>query len=541
MAKIIYWNMASGIVKKWDLVVETVNRENPDLFFLAEADVKAGRDLSAFNISGYEIILSNCAKTKGKARLLVLAKINSFEEVELGFNENNEIIALTRGTLTVVGGYRPFKVDENETERLNFERMLRGLESLDYKKRLIIVGDFNIDLGNPTGRFNSDFTEWIDEKGLEALTSGPTRVRKVLESIQSSTIDLVLPNCFNLKVEKEFNSFSDHCILIIAEQSFTHQKRKKKLIEYLDWRRFDKTVANEYLARNLVPSMFIGKPTEEVDYWIRAKVKETYNKFVPSKQLVIRDCDVVSPEIIRLKNFKKRKRKIWNNNQTLENWNEFLRACKQLRKEARRVKRQKIRSKLSKNTKDFWKEVASIMGKKSNGIDELNIEGTRVENKQEMAENFIDFFLKKVDLNVGDYKPKCWRDVCNGLRIVEHDRWVDFSLEEITKAFNRLTSKKSAGMDAIPGFVLKELMQTLLIPVQILFNLIMETKRVPEIWKIARITPVLKKGNPGCVNNYRPVSNLNSLAKLFELCVLSRLECLDLDKLMGRAQHGFRP
>jgi len=36
------------------------------------------------------------------------------------------------------------------------------------------------------------------------------------------------------------------------------------------------------------------------------------------------------------------------------------------------------------------------------------------------------------------------------------------------------------------------------------------------------------------------VSNLSSLAKLFELCVLGRFENLDLDEVLGRSQHGFR-
>jgi len=49
-----------------------------------------------------------------------------------------------------------------------------------------------------------------------------------------------------------------------------------------------------------------------------------------------------------------------------------------------------------------------------------------------------------------------------------------------------------------------------------------------------------KKGKPSDINNYRPVSNLSSLAKLFELCILGCLEKLDLDSILGKGQHGFR-
>jgi len=40
--------------------------------------------------------------------------------------------------------------------------------------------------------------------------------------------------------------------------------------------------------------------------------------------------------------------------------------------------------------------------------------------------------------------------------------------------------------------------------------------------------------------NYRPVSNINSIAKIFEICVLQRLEEYDQDELIGLNQHGFR-
>jgi len=51
---------------------------------------------------------------------------------------------------------------------------------------------------------------------------------------------------------------------------------------------------------------------------------------------------------------------------------------------------------------------------------------------------------------------------------------------------------------------------------------------------------VHKKGPTNLLENYRPVSNINSIAKLYELCVLQRLESFDQDESLGYAQHGFR-
>lgn len=47
-------------------------------------------------------------------------------------------------------------------------------------------------------------------------------------------------------------------------------------------------------------------------------------------------------------------------------------------------------------------------------------------------------------------------------------------------------------------------------------------------------------GSISLVANYRPASNILSVAKLFELYILQRLKGVDLDILMGISQNGFQ-
>jgi retron-type reverse transcriptase len=64
----------------------------------------------------------------------------------------------------------------------------------------------------------------------------------------------------------------------------------------------------------------------------------------------------------------------------------------------------------------------------------------------------------------------------------------------------------------------------------------------PREWKQAAVTPVLKKGNPQLLNNYRPVSCLPSASKVLEIVVCSQLsDYLETNKLLPDNQHGFRP
>ncbi len=51
--------------------------------------------------------------------------------------------------------------------------------------------------------------------------------------------------------------------------------------------------------------------------------------------------------------------------------------------------------------------------------------------------------------------------------------------------------------------------------------------------------PLLKKGDTQDMTNYRPISNLCSISKLFERIILNRIN--SYDPLVGSHQHGFRP
>ena len=66
---------------------------------------------------------------------------------------------------------------------------------------------------------------------------------------------------------------------------------------------------------------------------------------------------------------------------------------------------------------------------------------------------------------------------------------------------------------------------------------------MPEQWKIAKIIPTHKKGAKDNVENYRPISNLCAISKIYEKLILGHLWDLanseNID-LTGENQHGFK-
>ena len=103
--------------------------------------------------------------------------------------------------------------------------------------------------------------------------------------------------------------------------------------------------------------------------------------------------------------------------------------------------------------------------------------------------------------------------------------------------------KNCEGEDRIPQRIMIDGIEVLLAPLTALFKRIYEQKEIPEQWKLAKITPVHKKGNKNDVTNYRPIANLCSASKIFEKLILQRIQDIEDEKnvdLTNTNQHGFK-
>ena len=62
----------------------------------------------------------------------------------------------------------------------------------------------------------------------------------------------------------------------------------------------------------------------------------------------------------------------------------------------------------------------------------------------------------------------------------------------------------------------------------------------PNVLKIANVTPVFKNGDPTCISNYRPISVLSTVAKIFEKCIYCRLvSFFARHSIITPHQYGF--
>ena len=74
-----------------------------------------------------------------------------------------------------------------------------------------------------------------------------------------------------------------------------------------------------------------------------------------------------------------------------------------------------------------------------------------------------------------------------------------------------------------------------------IFNHALQHGKFPDSFKVAKIIPLHKGGKSNVVNNYRPISILSTLSKLFEKVINKRLvDFFEKYNVINDFQFGFR-
>ena len=94
-------------------------------------------------------------------------------------------------------------------------------------------------------------------------------------------------------------------------------------------------------------------------------------------------------------------------------------------------------------------------------------------------------------------------------------------VQDIKDAIGKLKTSKSFGSDNISSYFLKLATHYIENSLVFMFNTSLETSQFPDSWKNARITPILKDWDRAEKSNYRPISVLPVISRLFEKLVFN--------------------
>ena len=111
--------------------------------------------------------------------------------------------------------------------------------------------------------------------------------------------------------------------------------------------------------------------------------------------------------------------------------------------------------------------------------------------------------------------------------------------KEIEKEILELSSKKSAGPEAIPPKVIKDSISVLKSPLTQLINTSVEENHFPFDLKYSNIAPLYRKDDNTDKTNYRPISIISSISKIFERLMFKQITTY-VSNLLSPYLCGFR-
>ena len=116
----------------------------------------------------------------------------------------------------------------------------------------------------------------------------------------------------------------------------------------------------------------------------------------------------------------------------------------------------------------------------------------------------------------------------------------DITCEEVCAALKRLKRNKAAGVDGIKAEFILDAADLLLTPLVMTFNQVLQ-RGVPDSWCVGVVHPIFKAGDRDDPGNYRGITVVVSLAKLYAMVLESRATAwAENRRCRAKGQAGFR-
>ena len=219
-------------------------------------------------------------------------------------------------------------------------------------------------------------------------------------------------------------------------------------------------------------------------------------------------------------------------------------------KESKKLNYEKIIDEGKNQPATVWKMFNELgAGKRksnsANSINSLKVGNSETDDVAEIANAFNDFFINIADNIKEPTEPSSHeklQDYCKE-KIPEN---VVFDVpmlteDKVLKYLKNLDVRKSTGTDDLGPRLLRMSSPIIAESLTYICNLSIKTGSFPERWKEAKVKPLHKGGPSNDPNNFRPISILPVLSKLFEKHVHDGLiNFLESYKLLHDTQSGFR-
>ena len=466
-----------------------------------------------------------------------------------------QVINVKKLDITAITIYRP-PTSRCSDFMLVIEAIKSVLHNITPEPRLILTGDLNFPSINwesqiigpcqvETRQQAQLLLNFFESMFLEQYVEDATRINNILDIFATNDQELIS----SITVEKTDRRVSDHNLLLIKTRISAEDSAESTVPEphcvldrlnfwstTIDWQAMKSDFSNTDWVDALESPNIDTKAAKLLSHIEKICLKYVPNKVDQRQSTIPRDRRIIMSKRQKmrakllstrdLRSLSSLERKLVElDRQLVDSYDAEL-----LRKEKKAI------GKIKENSKFFY-NYARSKSKMKSPIGPLFHNNKPVTDPQEMSEILKTHFESV--FNAESLPPnmeELRKDY--GCRSMED---IDFCEDDIESIIMEIPQNSSPGPDGIPAILLRNCAAELKKPIYILWRASLDAGHLPKYMKNCVVTPVFKKGDRSLAENYRPISLISHLCKLFERIIVKKLTAyLEEADLYNEEQHGFR-
>ena len=371
-----------------------------------------------------------------------------------------------------------------------------------------ICGDFNIHVDIPVGD-GRKFTTFLDSCDLKQLVDKPTH-------LHGHILDLILsPSDQDTIADVKICDFvSDHALVKCSVAFPLKVVYTQNIVQY---RRYHHINMFDFRL-DLQNTSFVQSPADAVVDLYEQYVHDlghVLDRHAPLVSRMIKkdSADWMSDDYRCAKSLRCQFERTWRRAKNALNRSRLRRQIVQCNALVNRDKSDYCSKLISDNSHDsrkLWRELHKTLNKVSDATLPSH------ESQKSLADQFASYFSNKIN-NIRDNFGSIGTE--NDIHPLSDPPKINVSRqvsEEALDKINKTSPTKSCLLDPLPTFLIKECIDILLPSLTKLVNCSLMEGCVPDSFKSAVVTPLIKKPNlpSNDLKNYRPVSGLSFISKL---------------------------
>ena len=545
----------------------------PDIICIQESWLHDQSDLSLIQLDDYNCISQGHRCTRHGGLITYVKKKYAYKKIEYGRESNvweGLFVEVSSDDFTnniIIGNiYKPPKNNNNNNNVQQFINEITPiLQKYDSQNNdILLAGDFNINLLKIEEReIYATFLDLMMSHSFFPKITLPTRFSMHSCSLLDNVFCKLSSNTISASSGIIYTGISDHLpyFVCIKKMCYTKSGKTKLVPKKYNCGKKRQAFLNDLLTQDVYQKLdknvncdpnknysILSKILEDAQerHFPKTMVKYNKHRHKDSKWItygIINSIAFRDKLHLRLKRTPIENTEYETIKHNLCVYNAIL---KKMIREAKEKYYHATFEKHKFDMKNTWKEINHILARSRNEsktIDKIVVNGRKITDQQEIANEFNNFFV-----NIGPKLASCIdtenkKPFSSYLHrtVSSNFHFSTVTVEDITKILHSLQSKTSFGHDNISTKFLKVIAPALLSSLTLIINQSLMTGIFPSALKIAKVVPLHKKDSTVSMDNYRPVSLLTSISKVFEKVVHIQVsDYFVKNELFFKSQYGFR-